>query len=106
MVDFYIGIDQDVDLARRLVRECAATGHFTFLSKPIVVLVKQVVLENCVALQIRLKAYVLDTQYEKQFETDITLRVMEVFNQHDIQPPAVMHRQQSPDSQALSQSPN
>ena len=92
VVDFYIGIDQDADRAMKLVREAAAVGRYTFLSKPIVVRVKQVVLDNCIALRIRLKAYVLDTHHEKAFETDITLRVQEAFREHGIQPPAVLHR--------------
>ena len=40
----------------------------------------------------RLKAYVLDIKYEKAFETDVTLRVLEVFAEKGIQPPAVLHR--------------
>ena len=50
------------------------------------------VLENCIGLRIRLKAYVLDTHYEKMFETDITLRVQDAFRDHGIGPPAVLHR--------------
>ena len=93
IVDFYIGIDQDADRAMELVREAAAVGRYTFLSKPIAVRVKQEVLDNCVALRVRLKAYVLDTHHEKAFETDMTLRVQEAFREHGIQPPAVLHRQ-------------
>jgi len=39
-----------------------------------------------------LKAYVLDTKYEKAFETDVTLRVLEAFSENGIQPPAVLHK--------------
>jgi small-conductance mechanosensitive channel len=92
MVDFYIGIDQDADKAMALVREAAAGSRYIYLAKPIVVLVKQLVLDNCVGLQVRLKAYVLDTHYEKAFETDVTLRVQESFREHSILPPAVLHR--------------
>lgn len=35
------------------------------------------------------KAYVVDTKYEKLFETDITLRVMEEFARNGIRPPAI-----------------
>jgi len=47
----------------------------------------------CIALRIRLKAYVLDTLYEKRFATDVTLRVLEVFAEHGIKPPSLMHQQ-------------
>ena len=92
VVDFYIGVDQDIRRARELVREAAATSRYIFLPKPIVVLASQVPLESCIAMQIRLKSYVLDTKFEKEFETDITLRVQAAFAEDRIQPPAVLHR--------------
>lgn len=92
MIDFYIGIDQDGEKAREIIRDVAANTRFIFLPKPIKVIVAQHVIDNCVALRLRLKAYVLDTKYEKDFETDITLHVMKLFAKHNIQPPAVLHR--------------
>lgn len=92
MIDFYIGIDQDAEQARNIIREVAANTRFVFLPKPIKVIVAQHVIDNCVALRLRLKAYVLDTKYEKDFETDITLHVMKLFAEHHIHPPAVLHR--------------
>jgi small-conductance mechanosensitive channel len=92
MVDFHIGIDQDAALARELMLEVAAISRFVYLPKPVVVHVQQVQLEMGPALLIRLKAYVLDTQYEKSFVTDVTLRVQEVFAANNILPPAILHR--------------
>lgn len=91
-VDFHIGVDQDVELAQSLVNEAAATSRYIYLPKPIVVHVSQTTLNNCVALRLRLKAYALDTQYEKDFESDVTLRVMDAFAKTDIRPPAVLYR--------------
>lgn len=93
MVDFHIGIDQDVVKAREIIQEVAANTRFIYLPKPIKVIVSQVVIDSCVALRLRLKAYVLDTKYEKDFETDITLHVMKLFGENRIQPPAVLHRE-------------
>ena len=95
MIDFHIGLDQNAHLASELIREAAATSRYIYLPKPVVVLVSQVLLEQCVALRIRLKLYVLDTQYEKAMETDVTLRVMDAFANNDIQPPAILHRELS-----------
>lgn len=92
MVDFHIGIDQDVVKAREIIQEVAANTRFIYLPKPIKVIVSQVVIDSCVALRLRLKAYVLDTKYEKDFETDITLHVMKLFGENGIQPPAILHR--------------
>ena len=92
VMDFYIGMDQDVAKARKIVNEAAASSHYTHLPKPIVVHAKQQIIENYMSFNITLKAYVLDTQYEKHFVTDINLRVMEAFQEADIQAPAILHR--------------
>ena len=54
--------------------------------------VSQVNSGNSPALRLELKAYVLDTQFEKDYLTDVTLRVMEAFEQEGIGPPAILHR--------------
>jgi small-conductance mechanosensitive channel len=97
VVDFLIDPDSDATRARDIVREAAATSRYTHLPSPLVVLVNQVVEGSYVALRIRLKAYVLDTQHEKSFESDITLRVLEAFRAEGIRPPAVLHRSRGED---------
>jgi small-conductance mechanosensitive channel len=92
VMEFYIGIDQDAAKARKIVNEAAASSHYTHLPKPIVVHAKQQIIENYMSFNITLKAYVLDTQYEKLFVTDVNLRVMEAFKEAGIQPPAILHR--------------
>ena len=91
VVDFYLGPDEDVDRAMELVREATAVSRYVYLPKPIKVHVSQEIVENHVALRVRLKAYVLDTIYEKAFETDVTLRVLEAFRSEGIRPPAILH---------------
>ena len=96
VVDFHIAPGQNTELARDLVREAAVSSRYVFLDKPVVVLVTEVIVDTHVAVRLRLKVYVLDTRYEKQLESDITLRVHRVFAQHGIGPPAVLHRSVSP----------
>jgi small-conductance mechanosensitive channel len=92
VIDFHIGMDQDVHRARELIREATATSRYVYLTKPIIVNVSQVIIDSYIALRVKLKAYVLDTKYEKAFKTDVTLRVLQAFAEDDIQPPAVLHR--------------
>jgi small-conductance mechanosensitive channel len=92
VIDMYIGLDQDIDKARRIVHEAALSSQYVFLSKSIVVLVKQVVYENYFSVRLRLKLYVADIKYEKQLETDIHIRTMKAFAEKGIKPPAVLHR--------------
>ncbi len=91
--DFFVGMDQDLDLAERLISEGMLSSRYVFLDKPLKVLMKQVIKENYVAVHLRAKAYVLDTKYEKAFETDVTRRILRAFRDNGILPPAVLHRQ-------------
>lgn len=91
-MDFFVGVDQDVALAERLVGEALTSCRFAYTKKPWVVLVNQVLQDHVMAVRLRAKAYVLDVQYEKEFETDVTKRVMAAFRAHGVQPPALLHR--------------
>lgn len=91
-MDFHIGLDQDLGLAKHLVGECLTNSPYVFTGKAWEVLVSQAVIDDYIALRLRAKAYVLDVQYEKAFETDVTERVMEAFNRYGIQPPTILHR--------------
>lgn len=91
-IEFFVGIDQDVVSARDVVHEAALTSRYVHLPKPVVVLVQQVMRDGLVAARLVLKAYVLDTQYEKAFESDVNLRVLRAFRERAIQPPAILHR--------------
>lgn len=91
-MDFFIAPDQDVRRARELAAECAVSSRYTFLEKPVVVHVQQVITENYLAVRLRVKAYVLDTRYEKAFETDVNMRVMDAFAEAGILAPAIVVR--------------
>ncbi|MCA9715785.1 MAG: mechanosensitive ion channel [Myxococcales bacterium] len=89
-MDFYIGLDQDVTLAKRLVSECMQSSLYIFTDKPWTVLVNQVLENNYPAIRLRAKAYVLDVRYEKSYETDVTERVLQAFAEHGVLPPRVL----------------
>jgi small-conductance mechanosensitive channel len=98
--DFYVGVDQDVELAVELVREACLTSPYVFLERPVPVLVKQVILHDYVAMHIKARPYVFDCKYEKPFETDVHLRVAKAFRAHRIGPPAMLLRKTETQSQA------
>jgi len=89
VIPFYIGMDEDIVLARDLIQEAASSSRYIHLPKPVTVLVQQTITDNYLAVKLTCKAYVVDTAYEKLFETDITLRVMSEFKQHGIHPPMI-----------------
>ncbi|MCC4856659.1 mechanosensitive ion channel family protein [Vibrio lentus] len=89
VIPFYVSMDEDITLARDLIQEAASSSRYIHLPKPVTVLVKQTITDNYLAIQLTCKAYVVDTAYEKLFETDITLRVMNEFKKHNINPPKI-----------------
>jgi small-conductance mechanosensitive channel len=91
-MDFYVGVDQDVKRASEVIREACLTSPYVFLVQPVPVYVKQVILHEYMAIQIKARPYVFDCKYEKLFETDVHLRVLEAFREHGIAPPAMLHR--------------
>lgn len=91
-MDFYIGVDQDAKLAAEIIREACLTSPYIFLDQPVPVLAKQVIMQDYVAVQLKARPYVFDCKYEKSFETDVHLRVLEAFRQRGVSPPAVLHR--------------
>ncbi len=91
-MDFYIGVDQDAELAARIVREACLTSPYVYLAQPIPVLAKQFILQDYVVFHLKARPYVFDCKYEKPFETDVHFRVLEAFRAHGIQPPSVLHR--------------
>ncbi len=92
VMDFHIGLDQDVSAAQEILYQAAITSRYVYLPKPVTVLVSQVIHEQYPALRLRLKAYVLDTKFEKALETDINLRVLTHFREERIRPPEILHR--------------
>lgn len=91
-LDFWIGADQDVERAIDIVREACLTSPFVFLDQPVPIFVKQVIVQDYVALHVKARPYVFDCKYEKPFETDVHLRVAKAFAAHGIRPPSVLNR--------------
>lgn len=100
-MDFYIGLDQDVEFACELVREACLTSPYVFLERPVPVLVKQVILGDYGAMHLKARPYVFDCKYEKPFETDVHIRVRKAFRMHGVLPPAVLHRRLDPDDRGF-----
>lgn len=91
-VKLFIGADQNLDEARRLLGEVVTTSRYVNLNRNWNVGVSQVIENDYFATQLRAKAYVLDARLEKAFESDITERALDAFEAAKIGPPAVLHR--------------
>ena len=88
-IPFYIGLEQDIELARELIQESASSSRYIHLPKPVAVTIEQVITDNYLAIKLTCKVYVVDTKFEKMLVSDITLRVMKEFRSNKIRPPAI-----------------
>jgi small-conductance mechanosensitive channel len=79
VTDFVIATDEDAGLARTIITEAALSSRYVYLAKPVVVLINQWHNGRAFGIRLRLKAYVLDTRYEKAFESDVSERVIKEF---------------------------
>ena len=91
-IDLFIGIDQDLAEARRLLSEVLTTSRYVNLNRQWSVLAGQVIQESYLAVRLRAKAYVLDARLEKAFHGDVTERALIAFREAEIRPPALLHR--------------
>lgn len=87
-VDFHVAIDEDLARVRPLVEAAVTSSPYVYTRKPWVVLVSEVLLPGGPAWRFRTKAYVLDVQLEKAYESDLSERVSEQFVASRVRRPA------------------
>lgn len=79
---FWIGCNEDFELAKQLVYEATASSRYVYLAKPIKIVVREGPVDGGgerFAVKITVKAYVFDGRYEVPFGTDVTERVKRAF---------------------------
>ena len=90
VLDFYIGVGDDHELARGILDEAIVTSPYVYLAKPVIVHVSDVPMGNGYATRMRGKFYVCDTRFESSIQTDITRRVKRAFRQVGIRAPRLV----------------
>lgn len=90
VIPFHVALDADIEAARRLIHETVVTSRFAYLAKPVKVVASEIVIGHNLAVQLSAKAYVLDVQYEKDFQTDVVMRVTQAFFENQIKRPLFM----------------
>ena len=90
--DFYIGVDQDAELAAELIREACLTSPYVFLDRPVPVLGKQVILQDYVAMHLKCAALRVRLQVREAVRDGRALPRRESVPGARIRPPAVLHR--------------
>lgn len=91
-LDFYVGLEEDVALARRIVGEAITSSRYAWLAQPWKVVVEEVLEQGYLAVRLRSKVHVLDVRYEEELRSDVTERVLEGFRAAGVRPPTAYLR--------------
>jgi small-conductance mechanosensitive channel len=78
VTDLFVPIETDVDEAVRIGYEAAYTSPYTWLDKPVAVLVSHA-FDQQPYIRVRVKAYVFDHRFEPRMQHDITCRAQRAF---------------------------
>ena len=84
---FYIGCNQDFQLAETIIEEAVVSSPYVFWQKPVSVFMKEGAVPDGAerfAIHLVAKAYVIDGRYESRFSSDVHRRVKLAFRQHGI----------------------
>lgn len=91
--DFHLALDADLNQAQSLIHEAIVTSRYAYLKKSIGFVISEVVIADKLAIRIRAKSYVFDVRYEKAYQSDVVLRVSQLFTQHHIKRPIMQLKQ-------------
>ncbi len=83
-IPFHVDLDADLREAKRIIKEVVATSRYTYLRKPISIVMTEKSNNRSFWIEILAKAYVLDVRYEKAFQSDIVLRGTEALRDSQI----------------------
>ena len=86
-MDFYVSLSANLPLAKHLVEAAVSRADYVDHQKPIVVLAKEIPLGPLPAYRLRAKVIVKDFVKEKLCLTELTLKVHELFQEHQIPRP-------------------
>lgn len=86
-VKFYVAVDEDADLVKKLVYEACVTSRYIFLKKPVKMRVADGEFGPAFATTVTCKAHIIDARFERAYVTDVTERVKLKFEKHAIESP-------------------
>jgi small-conductance mechanosensitive channel len=84
---FYVGCNENIAVAKRIIYEATASSRYVYLDEPITIVVREGAVPDGAerfAIGVTVKAYVFDGRYETAFGTDVTERVKRAFAKQGI----------------------
>ncbi len=88
--DFHVSLDSEISKAKTLLYQVVATSRFVFLKKPIKIITEETYNNYQLAMRLKVKAYVFDVRFEKDFQSDIYERGNNILIHNKIQRPNIV----------------
>ncbi|WP_340105055.1 mechanosensitive ion channel family protein [Rhodohalobacter sp. 8-1] len=86
VAEIFLPATADVAKVKEIARKAVHSSSYSYLNKPVVVIVLNEMHDKKFVMKLRVKAYVLDIRYEFMFKSDMTEMILQECNMHGIIP--------------------
>jgi len=86
VAEIFLPATTDVARVKEIARKAVYSSSFSFLNKPVTVIVLNEMHDKKFVMKLRVKAYVLDIRYEFMFKSDMTEMILQECNKQGIIP--------------------
>jgi len=97
VAEIYLPATTDVQKVKDIAYKAVYSSSFTYLNKPVVVIVLNEIFNTRYVMKLRVKAYVVDIRYEFMFKSDMTEMILQECNRHGLNPGWISRYQTSND---------
>lgn len=88
VAEIFLPATADAAIVKAIARKAVYSSSFSYLNKPVVIIVLNEMHDKKFVMKLRVKAYVLDIRYEFMFKSDMTEMILKECNQQGIIPGA------------------
>ncbi len=84
VASIYLPINVNIDEMKEVAYKAAISSRYVYMNKPVVVIVENKIVDRAFAIQLKVKAYVLDIRYEFLLKSEITELILSEINRRKI----------------------
>lgn len=96
VAEIFLPATADVAKVKKIARKAVYSSSFTYLNKPVTIIVLNEMHDKKFVIKLRVKAYVLDIRYEFNFKSDMTEMILEECNKQGLIPGDSIYSKKQP----------
>ena len=94
VAEIFLPATVDVAKVKKIAQKAVYSSSYSFLNKPVTIIVLNEMRDKKFVMKLRVKAYVLDIRYEFMFKSDVTEMILEECNKQKLIPDDVFDSKQ------------